>query len=429
MKVAIYARVSTEEQAKHGLSIDTQLANLREWAKDHVIVKEYVDAGVSGKKPYTKRPALSAFMEDIENGMKVDALVFTKLDRFFRSVKLYYQAVAVMERYGVAWQAIQEDYETLTSSGRFKVNIMLSVAESEADRTSERIKVVLDAKKAKREPITGHVPVGYKLDGKSIIPDENRVQAVKTLFKAYALTGSIIQAIDEAERITGYRWKFVSAKKSLANRSYLGEFYGVSGYAPAILTREEWDAAQAARKHYTKEPRGTTYIFGGLTRCGVCGGAYGGRNPRDRKPLYFCRRHNVHECDNKAILYEKDIEAFLLDNVQEAFPAYAKSLNLSGDPTKKEAALRKRAAKLQDLYLLDMISLDELSRQKREIDAEIAAITSRPVITADQIQKVLGRGWKALYGGLDPMGKRMFWRTIIKEIRIFPDRHIEFDFR
>ena len=207
------------------MSIDTQLANLREWAKDHVIVKEYVDAGVSGKKPYSKRPALSAFMEDIEHGMKVDALVFTKLDRFFRSVKLYYQAVAVMERYGVAWQAIQEDYETLTSSGRFKVNIMLSVAESEADRTSERIKVVLDAKKAKREPITGHVPVGYKLEGKSIIPDKNRVQAVRTLFKAYALTGSIIQAIDEAERITGYRWKFVSAKKSLANRSYLGEFY------------------------------------------------------------------------------------------------------------------------------------------------------------------------------------------------------------
>lgn len=429
MRVALYCRVSTEEQAKHGLSIDTQLANLREWAGDHVIVKEYVDAGVSGKKPYTKRPSLSAFMEDIEAGMKVDALVFTKLDRFFRSVKLYYQAVAVMEKHGVAWQAIQEDYETVTSGGRFKVNIMLSVAESEADRTSERIKVVLDAKRGRKEPITGHIPVGYLVDGKSIVPDKERVEAVKTLFKGYALTGSIRYAIEEAARVTGYRWKYVSAKKSLANRSYIGEFYGIPDYAPAILTREEWDAAQDARKHFVKEPQTTTYIFGGLTRCGLCGGSYGGRFPKARKPLYFCRRHAVAECSNKATLYEKDIEEFLLDNVEEAFPAYAKSVQIKDDGGKKEAALRKRAAKLQDLYMLDMVSLDELTRQKKEIDAELAAITHRPAITAEQINAALGKGWKALYAALDPMGKRMFWRTIIKEIRIYPDRHIEFDFR
>ncbi len=112
MRIALYARVSTEDQAKHGLSIDTQLDNLRTWAaaNDHTIIGEYVDAGVSGKKPYKKRPALSQFMADLEAGTKVDALVFTKLDRFYRSVKLYYQAVDIPDRHKVGWQAIPEDY-------------------------------------------------------------------------------------------------------------------------------------------------------------------------------------------------------------------------------------------------------------------------------------------------------------------------------
>ena len=77
MKIAIYARVSTEDQARHGLSIDTQLDNLRTWARQngHSIVKEYVDAGVSGKKPVSKRPALSQFMTEIENPLHQDLSV------------------------------------------------------------------------------------------------------------------------------------------------------------------------------------------------------------------------------------------------------------------------------------------------------------------------------------------------------------------
>ena len=67
MLIACYCRVSTDEQARHGLSIDTQLDNLREWAKQngHTIVGEFVDAGVSGRKPYTKTLTL------IRDGKKV----------------------------------------------------------------------------------------------------------------------------------------------------------------------------------------------------------------------------------------------------------------------------------------------------------------------------------------------------------------------
>lgn len=57
-RAALYIRVSTEEQAKHGLSMDEQESNLRDYAKAHgmKVVDCYLDAGKSARKRYTKRP-------------------------------------------------------------------------------------------------------------------------------------------------------------------------------------------------------------------------------------------------------------------------------------------------------------------------------------------------------------------------------------
>ena len=165
MRVALYCRVSSEEQVRNGLSLGVQIDRLRQWAaeKRATVVREYIDAGVSGKLPYKKRPALSRFIQDIQSGLKVDSLVFIKLDRFHRNVKLYYQVVGIMEQYDVSWIATEENYDTATTDGRFKTNIMLAVAEQEADRVSDRIKFVFEDKKSRGEPTSGKIPYGYKV--------------------------------------------------------------------------------------------------------------------------------------------------------------------------------------------------------------------------------------------------------------------------
>ena len=136
-RVFLYARVSTEEQAVHGLSIEAQTRALEEWAKanGHKVVGTYVDAGISARKPASKRPALQSLLSDIRSG-KGDMVAFTKLDGWFRNLAEYYKVQEVLEQNRVDWKAIQEDYETATASGRLKVNIMLSVAQDEADRKS-----------------------------------------------------------------------------------------------------------------------------------------------------------------------------------------------------------------------------------------------------------------------------------------------------
>ena len=195
MRVALYCRVSTEEQARSGLSLGDQRDKLEEYAKANrmSVVGIYEDAGISARKPYKKRPAILRLLEDVKE-KKIDLILFTKLDRWFRNVGNYYAVQEVLDANGVSWQAILEDYETVTASGRLKVNIMLSVAQDEADRTSERIKFTFEQKRARGESTNGRCPLGYKIvNGRPEIDPETSEAAVD-MFRTFVATRSALAA-------------------------------------------------------------------------------------------------------------------------------------------------------------------------------------------------------------------------------------------
>ena len=164
LRVGCYERVSTEEQAMHGFSISTQMDNLAEYCENNKmkIVDHYTDEGISGAKPPLKRPALQRLLDDVEAG-KIDMILFTKLDRWFRSVKEYFKVQDILDRHKVAWKAIHEDYDTTTANGQMAITIFLAVAQNERDRTAERIKVVLEHKRKHKEACFGGqaIPFGY----------------------------------------------------------------------------------------------------------------------------------------------------------------------------------------------------------------------------------------------------------------------------
>ena len=140
LRVACYERVSTEEQALRGYSIETQIDNLTEYCEKAKmkIVDHYTDEGISGAKPPMKRPALKRLLEDVEAG-KIDMVLFTKLDRWFRSVQEYFKVQEILERHNVEWKTIHEDYDTTTANGRMAITIFLAIAQNERERTAERI--------------------------------------------------------------------------------------------------------------------------------------------------------------------------------------------------------------------------------------------------------------------------------------------------
>ena len=121
-RVFLYVLVSTEEQAVHGLSIEAQTAALEGWARAnrHRVVGVYTDAGISARKPASKRPELQRLLADARAG-KGDLIVFTKLDRWFRNIAEYYKVQEVLEACRVDWKTIHEDYDTSTRSEERRV--------------------------------------------------------------------------------------------------------------------------------------------------------------------------------------------------------------------------------------------------------------------------------------------------------------------
>lgn len=431
MRVALYARVSTEEQARTGLSIDTQLDNLREWAiqNEHDVVGEYVDAGISGKKPPSKRPELSRFFDDIENGMKVDVLVFTKLDRFFRSVKLYYQAVDLLERHKIAWKAIQEDYETLTASGRMKVNIMLSVAENEADRTSERIKVVFDRKIANGECVNPNgLPLGYKCENKRVVPDEN-APAARAVFEHYARHGNKMGARSHLQTEWGIDLPVLSIDHMLHNPLYKGEYRGNLKYCEPIVDAELFDSVQddLARRSTRHTPSGRIYLFTGLIICRECGRRmcsgtrYSGKN---KIPYYRCPEHYMMKrCENRKCPREYQIESALIDTLESelANQEYEYTLQQKNKPPKNKVdkkAIEQKMERLKNLYVNGFIDIEQYKEDHKKFAAILQEPEPERIPKFETARKIIGNNFRANYESFERAEKKTFWRSVLDHIEM-----------
>ena len=162
-RCAVYIRVSTEEQHLNGLSLPAQQKALTDYANQHgySIIDVYADEGISARKSMKNRKELLRLLEDVKRD-KIDMILVTKLDRWFRNIKDYNITEEILQAHNCNWKTIFENYDSSTANGQMVINIMLSVNQAECDRTSERIKAVFDYKKSQGKVISGMAaPYGY----------------------------------------------------------------------------------------------------------------------------------------------------------------------------------------------------------------------------------------------------------------------------
>ena len=157
-----YCRVSSDEQAAHGISIDAQRDILNGYAAmSQQEIRIYEDAGFSGKS--MDRPALQQLLAAIGSG--VTAVVVWKLDRLSRSLR---DTLAMIEDIfapaGVTLVSVTESIDTSTPSGRMMLNLLASFAQLEREQDSDR--VVMAHKHLARDCkyLGGHIPLGYMVD-------------------------------------------------------------------------------------------------------------------------------------------------------------------------------------------------------------------------------------------------------------------------
>lgn len=415
-RAALYVRVSTAEQRDKGLSVDSQIEALKAFCEDkgYSIAGIYNDAGISARKRYTKRPALLQLCADCEQG-KVDIILFTKLDRWFRSVADYYQVQTILDQAKVPWRAIWEDYETETSAGQFKVNIMLSVAQAESDRTSERIRAVNDYRRARGDYI-GTAPIGFKYKrGVGLVRDKDTEKGVDAFFRTYLKTFSNIDAINAAGE-QGLIIRRNQAIRFLRNHHY-AEY-------DAYITEAEYNTIQKAiQTRRTRSPKDNrVYMFAGLLRCKECGHNLGStcrtQASKRRYNYYRCNSHLELLCNNKRTLSELMIEKELLrtiDNALEEYTISAQAKANTEDNTMKIRRLESRIARIGDRYENDEISKADYTSKVNAIRQEIATL-STPVISPALTE--LPSDWQDTYVQLDSVHKKQFWNRILDHIEL-----------
>ena len=407
MRVALYARVSTEEQARTGLSIDAQIAELDEWAKDKTVVDHYVDLGISARKPASKRPELQRLLRDVEAG-KIDLVAFTKLDRWFRSVNDYYKVEEILEKHRVAWRAIHEDYETETASGRFKVNIMLAIAEDEADRTSERVKAVFAEKRRKGLADVGAVPPGIDYNEGHLTPNAD-AEKVQEIFRHYIATRSLAQTATRAGEILGRPYSPQGMKYLLQNDRYV---------TTGIVSRETWENAQnILQTRATRSARtGMVYLFSGLLVCPVCGCRLTVHNTvkYGRNYIYYrCGRNNKgHRCTWTGGVREETCEEYLLMKILPAIKDYNVTLRRKEKKPVDTASIKRKLDRLTDLYVSEAIEKEDYEKRAAPLREQLqqATLAPKPMDTAEIVST------RDLYPRLSRAGKKAFWSHLLKSI-------------
>jgi len=174
-----YVRVSTDEQARNGVSLDAQAASIQEWAeKAHIrLIRLFEDAGISGTG-IRQRPALQEALR-LSCEQKAVLVVYS-LSRLSRSTKDTLQIAEKLDKAGADLVSLSEQIDTTSASGKMIFRLMAVLTEFERDQISERTSAALQHKKAKGL-VYSPVPYGFRREGDRLFPVEEELHILEVM--------------------------------------------------------------------------------------------------------------------------------------------------------------------------------------------------------------------------------------------------------
>jgi site-specific DNA recombinase len=334
MPVAVYLRVSTEEQRERQ-SIQTQRDFAQRYCDLHQlpIHEMYADDGVSGTLPLHARPAGHQLLDDARHHRFQQLLVF-KLDRLGRDTRLTLEAVAQLEACGVAVRSMTEEFDSQSASGRLMMTLLSGFATHEREVIRERSMAGTRRKAEAGAWLGGVVPYGYRKEGQPgnsrLAPSQQPLpgcawSAAEVVRRIYGWCAeqqqSCQQIADELNRLhipcrgmetdgqpsTRRRiaavWRPSHVRNLIVSRTNMGQHvFGkrcrngasppIVRAVPALVAESVWQAAQRVL-HAHRGGRACTasqpFLLRGLIHCGRCGLLYSGMRQRGPQPGHSYR--------------------------------------------------------------------------------------------------------------------------------------------
>jgi hypothetical protein len=364
-------------------------------------------------------------------------ILFTKLDRWFRSVKEYFKVQDVLDNNKVEWKAIQEDYDTTTANGQMAITIFLAVAQNERDRTAERIKVVLEHKRKNKEACFGgpNLPLGYMKEidenGKSrLIKDPETQEAVQEFWDILVKTNNLNKAIRMMHSKYNIHRDWKTWSRMTQRDFYCGMHKGVQDFCPAYVTPEEFLKFQE-RETIKATPTGIPYFFKGLMRCPSCDNKLCGDSDKRKATVYksYRCRMRCRGCGNQQSVSEKKIEKQLLERLDEFMKNTIAEVEIEAAQPKNKTGverniknLKEKLRRLNVMYMAGNKTDEDYFKEDAEIKlalskAEKELESNRPR-NVDHLKELLKTDFRTTYTTLEDDEKQEFWLDLIKEIKL-----------
>lgn len=448
IRIAKYARCSSDEQKKNGYTIGDQLDLIDEFATENelVSVSEYVDEGISATLEINKRKALAQLIEDAKAG-KFDIVIFKCIDRFFRNVGEYYECQKQLRSAGVTWISIEEsDLDPDDDDAAFKINIYLTMAEYEAKKTSKRIRFNNKMRIKNKQVVTGSqcflfpwTVVGEPRN-KYLIKDKENEEMTLDILEFYETHQSKSATLGYANIKYGMKMSMQTMTNFLTDTLLYGEYKGVSNYVEPYITKERFDHIQEILKRNSRGNgvSNNTFIFSGLIKCPGCGHNLSGNFTKNKGiyPMYSyrCNYHRLHKyCTYNKTIAERKIEKQLLENLEQYIVnevARVESIDeaqpINTNAIKAEK-LKTEMERLNMMFRKGRIDEEEYDTEYFKLEKKLKGLDiadEPPKRDLDAIKGILETDYRSIYEKLTRENKKAFWRSFIKEFTLDENKKI-----
>lgn len=417
---AIYARVSTDEQAEHGTSLDEQLRLCRQRAPADAVVEEFVDAGLSGTT--LARPQLQSLLQRARC-REIAGMIAYDPDRLSRNAAHLLFLVDELRAAGVEIEFVNFVADS-SPDGRLLFTVRGAISEFEAVRIKQRMYSGKQARARANQVAAGTCIYGYRLNrsSKTWELDAGESQVVRLLFE-WALdagTSDIARRLNErgVPARFGGRWHQSSVLGILRNATYTGRMPQMGGLGfvsvPPLVTVDEFERVRVALRSRRNRSAGRAvhpYLLTGRLLCGVCGramcGGYGRPTKTGTTTYYGCAgrakpRPDRLRCGNRYWRSDEldrhvweDVLAVVSDPAAFREVAAAQGCDrqrLADLRAQQEGIVREQQrVRIERERLLrgfrrGVLGEDDLRRQCLELDAERRVLEERAASVATRVR-------------------------------------------
>lgn len=359
MRVAVYARVSSEEQTERG-TIENQIEFATKYCDLHQleIVEWYKDDGITGTIPLEQRTEGKRLEEDAKKKI-FDLLLIYRLDRLGRSARIILNAVYELEQCSVKIRSMTEPFDTGDPNGRFLLTVLAGVADLERETLLERMWYGANRAARAGKWLGGIVPYGYRVNNDGFLDisndplsgmDMSEADVIRLIYRliadqasttfkvadylnalgippSYTRDGRQIKRGKRKVNTAGI-WRPGRIRNMIVNTTYKGiHYYGrrtnkerelIPREYPALVNTETWEKAQQVLRDNQLESMKNSkrqYLLRRLIKCGICGMSYHGTAYGSQRAYYMCNGKSAYKGPNEVKCTSKNVPSEWIENL------------------------------------------------------------------------------------------------------------------